>query len=174
MPVGRCRWSSSSRSWSRLIPTTIGGLLSAIGIAGMDRLVRYNVLAMSGRAVEAAGDVDTLLLDKTGTITLGNRMATEFVPMPGVSEEELADAAQLASLSERHPRDVPSSCWRKKSMACVGVRWPTRNAQFIPFTAQTRMSGVNVNGTPDPQRGDRGHLTFVREERRRSHAASPS
>ena len=86
-----------------LIPTTIGALLSAIGIAGMDRLVRFNVLAMSGRAVEAAGDVDTLLLDKTGTITLGNRQATEFIPLPGVSEKELADAAQLASLSDETP-----------------------------------------------------------------------
>ena len=86
-----------------LIPTTIGGLLSAIGIAGMDRLVRHNVLAMSGRAVEAAGDVDTLLLDKTGTITLGNRQAAEFIPMPGVTEQELADAAQLASLADETP-----------------------------------------------------------------------
>ena len=86
-----------------LIPTTIGALLSAIGIAGMDRLVRFNVLAMSGRAVEAAGDVDTLLLDKTGTITLGNRQATEFLPLPGVSEQDLADAAQLASLSDETP-----------------------------------------------------------------------
>ena len=106
-----------------LMPCTIGGLLSAIGIAGMDRLVRYNVLAMSGRAVEAAGDVDTLLLDKTGTITLGNRMATEFVPLAGVSDAELADAAQLASLSDETLRGVPLSCWPRKSTSCAGGKW---------------------------------------------------
>jgi K+-transporting ATPase ATPase B chain len=129
-----------------LIPTTIGGLLSAIGIAGMDRLVRYNVLAMSGRAVEAAGDVDTLLLDKTGTITLGNRMATEFVPMSGVDEEELADAAQLASLSDETPEGRSVVVLAKK----YGIRErevASMQAQFIPFTAQTRMSGVNVDGS---------------------------
>jgi K+-transporting ATPase ATPase B chain len=127
-----------------LIPTTIGGLLSAIGIAGMDRLVRYNILAMSGRAVEAAGDVDTLLLDKTGTITLGNRMATEFVPMPGVDEEELANAAQLASLSDETPEGRSIVVLAKK----YGIREVvSMQAQFIPFTAQTRMSGVNIEGS---------------------------
>ena len=108
-----------------LIPTTIGALLSAIGIAGMDRLVRFNVLAMSGRAVEAAGDVDTLLLDKTGTITLGNRQATEFKPVRGVTEQELADAAQLASLADELPRDVPSSSSPRRNMASAAVIWPS-------------------------------------------------
>jgi potassium-transporting ATPase ATP-binding subunit len=129
-----------------LIPTTIGGLLSAIGIAGMDRLVRDNVLAMSGRAVEASGDVDTLLLDKTGTITLGNRMATEFVPISGVDEAELADAAQLASLSDETPEGRSIVVLAKK----YGIRErevAERQAQFIPFTAQTRMSGVNIDGS---------------------------
>jgi K+-transporting ATPase ATPase B chain len=104
-----------------LIPTTIGGLLSAIGIAGMDRLVQYNVLAMSGRAVEAAGDVNTLLLDKTGTITLGNRQATEFIPAPDVSPERLADAAQLSSLSDETPRAGRLSCLPRKSTTCAGA-----------------------------------------------------
>jgi potassium-transporting ATPase ATP-binding subunit len=129
-----------------LIPTTIGGLLSAIGIAGMDRLVRSNVLAMSGRAVEAAGDVDTLLLDKTGTITLGNRMATEFIPLSNVDEEELVDAAQLASLSDETPEGRSIVVLAKN----YGIRERVvadREAQFIPFTAQTRMSGVNIDGT---------------------------
>jgi len=129
-----------------LIPTTIGGLLSAIGIAGMDRLVRSNVLAMSGRAVEAAGDVDTLLLDKTGTITLGNRMATEFVPLPGVSEAELADAAQLASLSDETPEGRSIVVLAKEKHGLRGREVADHKAQFIPFTAQTRMSGVDVNG----------------------------
>ena len=113
-----------------LIPTTIGALLSAIGIAGMDRLVRFNVLAMSGRAVEAAGDVDTLLLDKTGTITLGNRQAAEFVPLPGVDPRELADAAQLSSLATRPPRAAPSSSSPRRNTGCAGARWPrsTRNS----------------------------------------------
>lgn len=104
-----------------LIPTTIGGLLSAIGIAGMDRLLGRNVLAMSGRAVEAAGDVNVLLLDKTGTITLGNRMATEFIPAAGITAGELADAAQLASLADETPEGVVSLSWLKKNMACVSV-----------------------------------------------------
>ena len=106
-----------------LIPTTIGGLLSAIGIAGMDRLIQHNVLAMSGRAVEAAGDVNTLLLDKTGTITLGNRQATAFIPLPGVDETELAEAAQLSSLADETPKGVRSWCWPKKSMAYVDANW---------------------------------------------------
>jgi K+-transporting ATPase ATPase B chain len=129
-----------------LIPTTIGGLLSAIGIAGMDRLLQKNVLALSGRAVEAAGDVDVLLLDKTGTITMGNRQATAFVPAPGVTEQELADAAQLASLADETPEGRSIVVLAKK----FGIRARTihemPNAQFVPFTAQTRMSGVNWEG----------------------------
>ena len=130
-----------------LIPTTIGGLLSAIGIAGMDRLVKYNVLAMSGRAVEAAGDVDTLLLDKTGTITLGNRMATEFVPISGVTEHELADAAQLASLSDETPEGRSIVVLAKERYGLRGREVADLGGHFIPFTAQTRMSGVDLNGT---------------------------
>jgi K+-transporting ATPase ATPase B chain len=130
-----------------LIPTTIGGLLSAIGIAGMDRLGQHNVLAMSGRAVEAAGDVDTLLLDKTGTITLGNRMATEFLPMPGVSASELADAAQLASLSDETPEGRSIVVLAKEKYGLRGRKVADRHVRFIPFTAQTRMSGVNLDGT---------------------------
>jgi K+-transporting ATPase ATPase B chain len=129
-----------------LIPTTIGALLSAIGIAGMDRLVRRNVLALSGRAVEASGDVDVLLLDKTGTITLGNRQAAEFVPMPGVSEAELADAAQMSSLADETPEG--------RSIVVLAKQYGLRErhlepheARFVPFTAQTRMSGVDYNGT---------------------------
>ena len=129
-----------------LIPTTIGGLLSAIGIAGMDRLLQHNVLAMSGRAVEASGDVDVLLLDKTGTITLGNRQATEFIPAPGVTEQELADAAQLSSLADETPEGRSVVVLAKK----FGIRerqlHEMPGAQFINFTAQTRMSGVDLNG----------------------------
>jgi K+-transporting ATPase ATPase B chain len=130
-----------------LIPTTIGGLLSAIGIAGMDRLVKYNVLAMSGRAVEAAGDVDTLLLDKTGTITLGNRMASEFLTLPGVSEQELADAAQLASLSDETPEGRSIVVLAKEHYGLRGRDVAELGGHFVPFTAQSRMSGVNLNGT---------------------------
>jgi K+-transporting ATPase ATPase B chain len=129
-----------------LIPTTIGGLLSAIGIAGMDRLVQHNVLAMSGRAVEAAGDVDTLLLDKTGTITLGNRMATEFIALPGVTPEELADAAQLASLADETPEGRSIVVLAKNQYNLRGRELAEKDAEFIPFSAQTRMSGVNLNG----------------------------
>ncbi|HEY2588807.1 MAG TPA: potassium-transporting ATPase subunit KdpB [Tepidisphaeraceae bacterium] len=129
-----------------LIPTTIGGLLSAIGIAGIDRMVQHNVLAMSGRAVEAAGDVDVLLLDKTGTITLGNREATDFIPAPGVSKEELADAAQLSSLADETPEGRSVVVLAKK----YGIRGREIHemaaAEFVPFTAQTRMSGVNTDG----------------------------
>ncbi len=129
-----------------LIPTTIGGLLSAIGIAGIDRLVQKNVLAMSGRAVEAAGDIDVLLLDKTGTITLGNRQATEFIPAPGVTPEELADAAQLASLSDETPEG--------RSIVVLAKQYGLRgraiadmpHAAFVNFTAHTRMSGVDIDG----------------------------
>jgi potassium-transporting ATPase ATP-binding subunit len=129
-----------------LIPTTIGGLLSAIGIAGMDRLVQHNVLAMSGRAVEAAGDVNTLLLDKTGTITLGNRQASRFVPAPGVSEAELADAAQLSSLADETPEGRSIVVLAKEKYNLRGRELHDHKAEFVPFTAQTRMSGVNLNG----------------------------
>jgi K+-transporting ATPase ATPase B chain len=129
-----------------LIPTTIGGLLSAIGIAGMDRLVQHNVLAMSGRAVEAAGDVHTLLLDKTGTITLGNRQATEFLPMAGVADAELADAAQLASLADETPEGRSIVVLAKEKYQIRGRELAAQGAEFVPFTAQTRMSGVNVGG----------------------------
>ena len=130
-----------------LIPTTIGALLSAIGIAGMDRLVRFNVLAMSGRAVEAAGDVDTLLLDKTGTITLGNRQATEFKPVSGVTEQELADAAQLASLADETPEGRSIVVLAKEKYGIRGRNIHELGAKFIPFTAQSRMSGVEINGS---------------------------
>ena len=129
-----------------LIPTTIGGLLSAIGIAGMDRLIQHNVLAMSGRAVEAAGDVNTLLLDKTGTITLGNRQATEFIALPGVDEKDLADAAQLSSLSDETPEGRSIVVLAKEKYALRGRELSSHEAHFIPFTAQTRMSGVDYNG----------------------------
>ncbi|HML90611.1 MAG TPA: potassium-transporting ATPase subunit KdpB [Methylomusa anaerophila] len=129
-----------------LIPTTIGGLLSAIGIAGMDRLLKRNVLAMSGRAVEAAGDVDALLLDKTGTITLGNRMATEFIPAPGISPEQLADAAQLASLADETPEGRSIVVLAKEKYNLRERNLTAMEAEFVPFTAQTRMSGVNVKG----------------------------
>ena len=138
-----------------MIPTTIGALLSAIGIAGMDRLVRFNVLAMSGRAVEAAGDVDTLLLDKTGTITLGNRQATEFIALPGVDEGELADAAQLASLSDETPEGRSIVVLAKEKYALRGREMAPLNARFVPFSAQTRMSGIDVDGVSHPQGGGR-------------------
>jgi len=129
-----------------LIPTTIGGLLSAIGIAGIDRLMRRNVLATSGRAVEAAGDVDVLLLDKTGTITLGNRMATEFIPAPGVELTVLADAAQLASLADETPEGRSIVTLAKEKFQLRGREVADPHATFVPFTAQTRMSGVDLNG----------------------------
>jgi K+-transporting ATPase ATPase B chain len=127
-----------------LIPTTIGGLLSAIGIAGMDRLVQHNVLAMSGRAVEAAGDVNTLLLDKTGTITLGNRQAAEFIPAPGVSKTQLADAAQLSSLPDETPEGRSIVVLAKEQYGLRGRELHELNAEFVPFSATTRMSGVNL------------------------------
>jgi K+-transporting ATPase ATPase B chain len=129
-----------------LIPTTIGGLLSAIGIAGMDRLVQHNVLAMSGRAVEAAGDVNTLLLDKTGTITLGNRQASRFAPAPGVTEQELADAAQLSSLADETPEGRSIVVLAKEKYGLRGRELRSHDAHFVPFSAQTRMSGVDLNG----------------------------
>jgi len=129
-----------------LIPTTIGGLLSAIGIAGMDRVIQHNVLAMSGRAVEAAGDVNTLLLDKTGTITLGNRQAVEFIPLPGIPEGELADAAQLSSLSDETPEGRSIVVLAKAKYGLRGRDLVSKHAHFIPFSAHTRMSGVDFNG----------------------------
>jgi K+-transporting ATPase ATPase B chain len=129
-----------------LIPTTIGGLLSAIGIAGMDRLIQHNVLAMSGRAVEAAGDVNTLLLDKTGTITLGNRQAATFIPAPGITEAELADAAQLSSLPDETPEGRSIVVLAKEKYGLRGRELAPLEAQFVPFSAQTRMSGVNLDG----------------------------
>jgi len=129
-----------------LIPTTIGGLLSAIGIAGMDRLVQRNVLAMSGRAVEAAGDVHTLLLDKTGTITFGNRQATEFLPLPGITAEALADAAQLSSLADETPEGRSIVVLAKEKYAIRGREMAGQGATFVPFTAQTRMSGIDFSG----------------------------
>ncbi|WP_395017153.1 potassium-transporting ATPase subunit KdpB [Dongia sp.] len=143
-----------------LIPTTIGALLSAIGIAGMDRLVRFNVLAMSGRAVEAAGDVDTLLLDKTGTITLGNRQATEFVPVQGVSDRDVAEAAMLASLSDETPEG-------RSIVALAGEKYGIRpqslvDAVFVPFTAQTRISGVDSGGASIRKGAVDAVLAYVR------------
>ncbi|HEX6863669.1 MAG TPA: potassium-transporting ATPase subunit KdpB [Thermoanaerobaculia bacterium] len=129
-----------------LIPTTIGGLLSAIGIAGMDRMIQANVIALSGRAVEAAGDVDVLLLDKTGTITLGNRQATEFIPAQGVNEAELADAAQLSSLADETPEGRSIVVLAKERYQLRQRDLHALGAHFVPFTAQTRMSGVDLNG----------------------------
>src|SRR3954454_9320403 len=130
-----------------LIPTTIGALLSAIGIAGMDRLVRFNVLAMSGRAVEAAGDVDTLLLDKTGTITLGNRQAAAFLPLAGVGAQELADAAQLASLADETPEGRSIVVLAKEKYQLRERDMRALHASFVPFSARTRMSGVDIDGS---------------------------
>ena len=127
-----------------LIPTTIGGLLAAIGIAGMDRMIRHNVIATSGRAVEAAGDVDVLLLDKTGTVTLGNRMATEFTPAPGVAKERLADAAQLASLADETPEGRSIAVLAKEQYGLRGREVREISAHFVPFSAQTRMSGADI------------------------------
>ena len=138
-----------------LIPTTIGGLLSAIGISGIDRLIRRNVIATSGRAVEAAGDIDVLLLDKTGTITLGNRQASEFIPAPGVSVEKLADAAQLASLADETPEGRSIAVLAKEKFNLRQRELSAPHATFVPFTAQTRMSGVDllsdVGGVPSPR-----------------------
>jgi K+-transporting ATPase ATPase B chain len=146
-----------------LIPTTIGALLSAIGIAGMDRLVRRNVLALSGRAVEASGDVDVLLLDKTGTITIGNRLASEFIPMPGVTEAELAEVAQMASLADETPEG--------RSIVVLAKQYGIRehdmaglHADFVPFTAQTRMSGVNLDGRRLRKGAGDAVIAFVTDE----------
>ncbi|HWX43924.1 MAG TPA: potassium-transporting ATPase subunit KdpB, partial [Solirubrobacteraceae bacterium] len=146
-----------------LIPTTIGALLSAIGIAGMDRLVRRNVLALSGRAVEASGDVDVLLLDKTGTITIGNRIASEFIPMPGVAESELADAAQLSSLADETPEGRSIVVLAKQ----YGIRehdMTTLHANFVPFTAQTRMSGIDFDGQQLRKGAGDAIVEFVQRE----------
>jgi len=143
-----------------LIPTTIGGLLPAIGIAGMDRLLRRNVIALSGRAVEAAGDVDTILLDKTGTITLGNRQAADFLPFPGVREEELAEAAQLSSLADTTPEGRSIVVLAKERYGLRGRE--LRGATFLPFTAQTRMSGVDVDGRQIRKGAPEVILDFVR------------
>src|SRR5690349_8065890 len=129
-----------------LIPTTIGGLLSAIGIAGMDRMIQRNVIAMSGRAVEASGDVDVLLLDKTGTITLGNRAATQFFPAPGIEEAYLADAAQLSSLADETPEGRSIVVLAKERFQLRGRDFSSHGTVFIPFSAQTRMSGVDIDG----------------------------
>ncbi|HZQ53196.1 MAG TPA: potassium-transporting ATPase subunit KdpB [Bryobacteraceae bacterium] len=129
-----------------LIPTTIGGLLSAIGIAGMDRVMQHNVLAMSGKAVEASGDVNTLLLDKTGTITLGNRQAVEFIAFPGISEQELADAAQLSSLADETPEGRSIVVLAKEKYGLRGREIAEHEARFVPFSAYTRMSGVDLDG----------------------------
>jgi K+-transporting ATPase ATPase B chain len=148
-----------------LIPTTIGGLLSAIGIAGMDRLVQHNVLAMSGRAVEAAGDVDTLLLDKTGTITLGNRMASEFIPIAGVETQELAEAAQFASLADETPEGRSIVVLAKREFNLRGRELGDDGATFIPFSAMTRMSGVDI-GTHRIRKGATDQIIkFVEENR---------
>ncbi|MBA3943569.1 MAG: potassium-transporting ATPase subunit KdpB [Herpetosiphonaceae bacterium] len=147
-----------------LIPTTIGGLLSAIGIAGMDRLIQYNVLAMSGRAVEAAGDVDTLLLDKTGTITLGNRQAAEFIPLAGVTDYDLADAAQLSSLADETPEGRSIVVLAKDKYGIRGREMQDIGAEFVPFTALTRMSGVNLNGSQIRKGAAESVVTYVREQ----------
>jgi K+-transporting ATPase ATPase B chain len=146
-----------------LIPTTIGALLSAIGIAGMDRLVRHNVLALSGRSVEASGDVDVLLLDKTGTITLGNREATQFIPMPGIEESELAEAAQLSSLADETP-EGRSIVVLAKEYGIRERRLQAHEAHFVPFSAETRMSGVDVNGNQYRKGAGDAIVAFVEEQ----------
>jgi K+-transporting ATPase ATPase B chain len=146
-----------------LIPTTIGALLSAIGIAGMDRLVKFNVLAMSGRSVEAAGDVDTLLLDKTGTITLGNRVATELFALPGIKAEELADAAQLSSLSDETPEGRSVVVLAKEKYGIRAREMAPLNAKFIAFSAQTRMSGIDLDGSSIRKGAVDAVIAYVRE-----------
>ncbi|MEO8483288.1 MAG: potassium-transporting ATPase subunit KdpB [Acidobacteriota bacterium] len=146
-----------------LIPTTIGGLLSAIGIAGMDRVMQHNVLAMSGRAVEASGDVHTLLLDKTGTITLGNRQAVEFVHFPGIDEAELADAAQLSSLADETPEGRSVVVLAKERYGLRGREVSEKSATFIPFSAYTRMSGVDLDGRELRKGAAEAIVTFVKE-----------
>jgi K+-transporting ATPase ATPase B chain len=147
-----------------LIPTTIGGLLSAIGIAGMDRVMQHNVLAMSGKAVEAAGDVNTLLLDKTGTITLGNRQAVAFLPVDGVAESELADAAQLSSLADETPEGRSIVVLAKQNYSLRGREVADHDAHFIPFSAYTRMSGVDMDGRRLRKGATDAIVAFVREQ----------
>lgn len=147
-----------------LIPTTIGGLLSAIGIAGMDRVMQHNVLAMSGKAVEASGDVNTLLLDKTGTITLGNREAVEFIPAEGISERELADAAQLSSLADETPEGRSVVVLAKEKCNLRGRELSEHEARFIPFSAYTRMSGVDLNGRRLRKGASEAIVNFVKEQ----------
>ena len=147
-----------------LIPTTIGGLLSAIGIAGMDRVMQHNVLAMSGKAVETSGDVNTLLLDKTGTITIGNRQAVEFIPVRGVTEKELADAAQLASLADETPEGRSIVVLAKEKYGLRGREVASHSARFIPFSAHTRMSGVDLNGSRLRKGATDAVARFVREQ----------
>jgi K+-transporting ATPase ATPase B chain len=157
-----------------LIPTTIGALLSAIGIAGMDRLVKFNVLAMSGRAVEAAGDVDTLLLDKTGTITLGNRQASEFIPLPGVSEKELAEAAHLSSLSDETPEGRSIVVLAKEKYGLRAHDVAQLQVSFVPFTAQTRMSGVDVGGSRIRKGAVDAVVAFVRQVSKNPNMPAPA
>jgi K+-transporting ATPase ATPase B chain len=147
-----------------LIPTTIGGLLSAIGIAGMDRVMQHNVLAMSGKAVEASGDVNTLLLDKTGTITIGNRQAVEFIPVAGVTENELADAAQLSSLADETPEGRSVVVLAKEKYGLRGREVASHEAEFIPFSAYTRMSGVDLDGRHLRKGATDSIAQFVREQ----------
>lgn len=156
-----------------LIPTTIGGLLSAIGISGMDRLIRRNVIATSGRAVEAAGDIDVLLLDKTGTITLGNRMATAFFPVQGVSSERMAEAAQLASLADETPegRSIVVLAKEKYKLRAEGIQ--PRDAQFVPFTAQTRMSGIDFKALDKFRSIRKGAADSVKEHVRKTGGLIP-
>ncbi len=146
-----------------LIPTTIGGLLSAIGIAGMDRVMQHNVLAMSGKAVEAAGDVNTLLLDKTGTITIGNRQASEFIPAAGVTEAELAEAAQLSSLADETPEGRSIVVLAKEKYGLRGRELSQHEASFVPFSAHTRMSGVDINGSQLRKGAADSIVQFVKE-----------
>jgi potassium-transporting ATPase ATP-binding subunit len=157
-----------------LIPTTIGALLSAIGIAGMDRLVKFNVLAMSGRAVEAAGDVDTLLLDKTGTITLGNRQAAEFLPLPGVSPQELAEAAHLSSLSDETPEGRSIVVLAKEKYGLRAHDVAQLNANFVPFTAQTRMSGVDIGRSSIRKGAVEAIVGYVRQAANNPNMAAPA
>src|SRR4051812_13555794 len=159
----RCRGAPSERAAEAvpLIPPPIGALLSAIGIAGMDRLVRFNVLAMSGRAVEAAGDVDTLLLDKTGTITLGNRQAAAFLPLAGVGAQELADAAQLASLADETPEGRSIVVLAKEKYQLRERDMRALHASFVPFSARTRMSGVDIDGSAVRKGAIEASLAYV-------------
>ncbi|MFO1113410.1 MAG: potassium-transporting ATPase subunit KdpB [Rhodospirillales bacterium] len=156
-----------------LIPTTIGALLSAIGIAGMDRLVRFNVLARSGRAVEAAGDVDTLLLDKTGTITLGNRQATEFLPLPGIAERDLADAVQLASLADETPEGRSIVVLAKEKYGIRGREMAPLHAHMVPFTAQTRMSGIDIDGHAIRKGATEAVVAYIRQVTRDANMEMP-